>query len=112
MTDKPGYYQGRHFTTYVENVKVLKRTGADAALEQLLLVLVGATEAESRSDGLGVAPWYYEELAKLYHARKDYQSELGVLERFASQRHAPGVKPPELLERLDKVRAIVRGEQR
>ncbi len=112
MTDKPGYYHGRHFTAYVENVKALKRTVDDTALEQLLLALIDATEAESRSDGLGVAPWYYEELAKFYHVRKDYQSELGVLERFASQRHAPGAKPPELLERLEKVREILHQEQR
>lgn len=111
MTDKPGYYQGHQFTAYSENVKALKQMGDDAALEHLLLALIHATEAESRSDGLGVAPWYYEELAKLYHTHKDYARELGALERFANQRHAPGATPPRLLERLEKVRAVVRGQQ-
>ncbi len=111
MPDKPGYLNGRHFASYVVDVVALKRTGDAAAVERLLLILIDVTEAESRADGLGVAPWYYEELAKLYRARKDYHSELTVLERYARQRHAPGVKPPQLLERLEKVRGIVRHEE-
>lgn len=106
QTDKPGDYQGRHYTTYVNEVRVLRQAGKDEAVERLLLALVEATEAESRAEGGGVAPWYYEQLAVLYHKRKDYVSELGVLERFDRQRHAPGVAPAHLKERLAKTREL------
>lgn len=107
--DKPGYYQGRHYTTYVNDVTAFKRSGDTEAAERLLRALVDATEAESRAKGEGVAPWYYEELAKLYRERKDYPAEVAILERFEHQPHAPGVKPPQLLERLAKARALLAG---
>jgi hypothetical protein len=53
---RPGYYQGRHYTTYVEEVKALKRSGDNEAVEWLLLALIDATEAESRANEEGVAP--------------------------------------------------------
>lgn len=100
----PGNVNGRHFTTYVEEVRQAKREGTER--EKTLLALVEATESESRSKGWGVAPWYYEELAKLYRKRKDYASEVSILERFARQQHAPGVKPPRLLDRLERARQL------
>lgn len=106
---RPGYYRGRHYTTYVEEVKALKRSGDDQAAERLLLALVDASEAESRATGGGVAPWYYEELAKLYREREDYAAEVAILEHFEHQTHAPGVKPPQLLGRLEKARALLGG---
>jgi hypothetical protein len=105
--DAPGFYQGRHFTSYVDDVTALKRNGDSAGAEHLLLALLDATEAEDRAQGGGVAPWYYEELAKIYRERKDYASEVAVLERFARQRHAPGASPPVLLERLEKAKALL-----
>jgi hypothetical protein len=90
----------------------LKRAGDDEALEKALLDLVQMTETESRANGWGVAPAWYEELAILYRKRKDYLAEVAVLERFANQRHASGVKPPQLLERLDKARALVAESKR
>ena len=105
----PGYYRGRHYTTYIDEFKALKRSGDDESLEQLLLALVDATESESRTKASsGVAPAYYEELAILYRGRKDYAAEVAILERFKQQRHASGVKPPRLLERLEKARALLR----
>ena len=90
----------------------LKQAGDDEALEKALLDLVQMTETESRASGWGVAPAWYEELAILYRKRKDYLAEVAVLERFANQRHAPGVKPPQLLERLDKARALLAESKR
>jgi hypothetical protein len=109
---KPGYYNGRHFTTYISDVKNLKRLGELIAAEKLLLELIAAIEAENAADGGGVAPWYYEELAKIYRKQKDYAKEVAILERYASQKHAPGSKPPELLERLDKARQLMASENR
>ena len=98
--DKPGYYKGRHFTTWVDDVKELKRSGNIDQAEILLVELVKATEAEVG----GVAPWYYEELAKIYRNQKTYDKEIEILERFANQRHSPGKKTTRLLERLNKAK--------
>lgn len=105
----PGYYRGRHYITFVEEVKALKCTGDNDAVERLLLALVGAVEAESRAKGpkWGVAPWYYDELAVLYRKQKDYAAEVAILERFMRQPHAPGVKPPKLADRLENARMLL-----
>ncbi len=100
-----GLVRGRHFTEYVEEVKSLRRNGRADEAETLLLELVDATESESRATGLGVAPWYYEQLAILYSKQGEPEREIAALERFARQKHAPGVSPPRLLERLEKKRA-------
>lgn len=63
-------------------------------------------ELESASEGFGVAPWYYEQLAIIYRKQKDYLREIEILERFAKQKHAPGVTPQKLLERLEKARKL------
>lgn len=100
---RPGYYQGRHFTEYVEKVRGLKRAGELDAAARLLLNLVKATEAESRATGHGVAPWYYEHLAIVYRKQKDPVNEKRLLMRFAEQVHGRGVKPEKLLKRLQAI---------
>jgi len=102
--DKPGFYKGKHYTKYVDEVKSLMRDNRLDDAERLLLELVNATEAEARSEGFGVAPWYYERLAVLYRKKKDNESEINILERFTRQKNAPGAKPPKLLARLDKLK--------
>jgi hypothetical protein len=104
---KAGYYDGRHFTTYVRDFEIFKKSGKFTELENLLIELVKATEAESAVDGMGVAPAYYSELAILYCKQKEYFKEIFILERFAKQKHARGVMPAKLLERLDKVKKLV-----
>ena len=32
---------------------------------------------------------------------------MAIVERFAKQKHAPGVKPKKLLERLEKARTLL-----
>ena len=49
---RPGYYKGRHFTGYVDEVRSLKRAGRLEEAARLLLKLIKATEAESRATGL------------------------------------------------------------
>lgn len=101
----PGLLRGRHFTDYVEEVKNLRRDGQTDQAELLLLELIDATEAESEAKGLGVAPWYYEQLAVLYSKQGEKGREILILERFAGQKHARGGTPPRLLERLAKKKA-------
>lgn len=102
-----GMLWSRHYTTYVDDVKRLKREGDTDGAERLLLALVDVIEMESRATGQGVAPWYYDELAILYRARKDYTQEVAVLERFQRQLHARGVRPQQLAERLEKARKLL-----
>lgn len=52
----PGYFKGRHYTEYVDDVSRLKREGRQDDLESLLLMLVDATEEEDRYEKIGVAP--------------------------------------------------------
>ncbi len=80
--DKPGNYQGRHYTTYLEEIKELKRSNSTEELERLLLGLIDAVEAQSRDDGLGLAPHYTEQLAILYRKQREYMKEIKILSRY------------------------------
>lgn len=102
--DVPGFVDGRHFTEFVDEVKELRKQD-NLQTELLLLRLVDATESESEFNGQGVAPWYYEQLAIGYRQSGNTQAEIEILERFAAQEHAPGMKPAKLLERLEKLRS-------
>jgi hypothetical protein len=101
-----GTLRGAHFTSYVDEVKTLRRDGRDESAELLLLELLDVNEAEAAHEGWGVAPWYYEQLAIIYRQRKDPVAEVAVLERFAAMPHAPGASPPKLLDRLKKAREL------
>ncbi len=104
--EKPGCYKGRHYSTYAQDIEALKKNGDFQELENLLIELVKATEAESKANDTGVAPAYYNELAILYRKQKEYSKEVSILERFAKQKHAPGAKPAKLLERLKKAKEL------
>ena len=106
MADTPGVLRGRHFTSYVTHVENLKSSGYLKEAEKLLLELVSATESESKVEHCGVAPWYYEQLAKIYRKQKDTKKEIAILERFEQQKHAPGVKSLQLTERLRKLQTL------
>jgi len=103
----PGYFEGRHFTTYVSDIDRLKKNNQVSEMEELLVNAVKATEDESKFDGGGVAPHYYNELAIMYRKQKNYVKEVAILERFANQKHAPGVMPAKLLERLKKTKELL-----
>ena len=100
--DKPGFYKEKHFTEYVAEVKSLTRENRLEDAEKLLLELINANESDSK---YGVAPWYYEKLTIIYRKKKDLNAEIAILERFARQKHAAGIKPPKLLARLEKLKA-------
>lgn len=99
--------EGHHYTDWVNEVKALRRSGDDQAAEALLLRLIDVIEDEAALEGWGVAPWYYEQVAIIRAGRGDTVGEVEILERFAAQKHAPGVKPPRLLQRLAKAWATL-----
>ena len=74
----PGFHNGRHFTTYVEDVKALKRDNRLDDAEKLLLEMVTAVEAENGIAKMGLPPWYYEQLAIVYRKRKDPAKEVAL----------------------------------
>lgn len=102
--NEPGFVDGRHYTTYVEDVRTLKRGNQLDAAVALLMRLVDATETEAAANDWGVAPWYYEQLAIIYAKTKRVAAEVSILERYAAQQKAPGVGPSVLAERLAKAR--------
>ena len=71
------------------------------------LCWINETEKESRKERWGVAPAPYERLAILYRKKKDYVSEVKILERYQKQIKAPGVKPERLKERLQKAKKLL-----
>lgn len=103
--EMPGYYQGRHYTTYVEKVEELKRSDLLDEAESLLLGLVEAVEAQSKVDGFGLAPYYFEELAVIYRKRKDYSKEITILERYINNMSESNIKP-RIIERLEKAKSL------
>ena len=105
--DRSGFYRGRHYTAYVEEVKALKRAGDYAEVETLLLSLVQATENEARVNHGAVAPWYYDQLAIVYRKTKQPQKELGILERYAGC-----WRPEDGPLSADTVMAIQKAKQR
>jgi DNA polymerase-3 subunit epsilon len=102
--DKPGYIDGRHYTTYCDEVRLLKRSGQFDQAERLLIRLVDATEEEARANGRGVAPWYYHQLAMTYARLKQPKAELAILERYERQPKSPGARPAKLAARLARLR--------
>ena len=109
MTDKSGYVRGKHFTEYVDKVKRLRRDGKTAEAVALLLELIAANENEATVGDVlfPICPWYYEQLAITYRKIGSLNDEIALLERFAKQNHGKQGPDPNLLSRLEKVRAKV-----
>lgn len=104
VSRKLGYLNGRHYSEYIMEVEQLFRQKEFDKAEHLLLALIQVIELESVAMDCGVAPWYYEKLAILYRKQRRNKDEIDILERFANQKHAPGVKPAQLIERLRKLK--------
>ena len=97
--DKPGYYEGHHYTAYVLQVTALINEGRTAEAEQLLLHLIDAIEAENAVEHSGAAPWYYKTLARIYHTRHNRAEEKAIITRFNRQPYGSTclVCPPSML---------------
>lgn len=102
---KAGYIDGRHYTTYVEEMKALKRSGDLDAAEGLLLRCIDATEEEARANRWSVAPGYYWHLAIVYRKQGRLADEASILERYKRVAFRRGEFGGKFAERLEKVRA-------
>jgi hypothetical protein len=74
-----GLYKGLHYTGWVEDVKQLKREKRFTEAEILLKGLVETVKAESKASGSYPPPWYFGELASLYHKQERFAEELALL---------------------------------
>ena len=103
--DKPGHVNGRHFSSYAEKVKELKRDGNYEAAIKLLNVLISATESETAANKgtVDVAPWYYDQLAIIYRKTKNPAGEKTILQRFiATTNSYPSIRE-KYKSRLSKI---------
>lgn len=104
---KAGLVDGRHYTTYIDEIRSLKRAADYPAAEGLLLRCIAATEAESRSEGWCVAPGYYRELAIVYRKQGRLADEANILGRYKREALRDNAFGGKLAERLAKVRAML-----
>lgn len=80
----PGNLRGRHYTTYVDDVKSLKRQKKHQEAEALLLELISRVEAEALSTNFDPPPWYYEQLATIYRKERKYGDLIEILTRYCN----------------------------
>jgi hypothetical protein len=104
MEMKLGYFEGKPYYDYPSSINELLGNGNTDEAVKILYGLIDVIETEANINKSGVAPWYYEKLAIIFHKKKEYDKEIEILERFALQRHSPGVKPARLIERLNKAK--------
>lgn len=69
---RAGQLAGKHYTTYIEEVKALKKAGDIDAAAGLLLRLLDAVEREAKVSGPDwpIAPWYFVQLAAIYRKQR------------------------------------------
>jgi tetratricopeptide (TPR) repeat protein len=102
---RTGDLQGRHYTTFVEAVKALKRENKLQEAEELLLNLIEAVEEEAAKEKeWTLAPWYYEQLGVVYRKQKRYEDEVKILRRFLAH---PGGKSQSVKSRLEKAQKLL-----
>ena len=94
-----------------KNLPALKRAGRYEEAITVLLQEVEREEVEDKNRQWGVAPYFYNQLAIIYRKQKDYTKEVDILERFAKKKHAPGVMPAKLMERLKKAKYLKKKHQ-
>ena len=99
--DKPGYYQGKHYTEYIDRVKELKRQDKLVEAEKLLLALITAVEAEETVQQHSRAPWYTAQLAIIYRQQRRHSDEVALLERYDMR-----AGRPSFTERIATAKAL------
>ena len=104
-SDRPGHVRGEHYSTFAPEVCRLVKLQKLQAAETLLRELIEASEAEARLSGMGVASWYYEQLAEIYCAQGDARAAVAILTRFRRQRGTPSDLRRPLLIRPKRLTA-------
>jgi len=105
VSDRLGQVRGQHYSTFAPQVSLLLKLKKLGAAETLLRELIEASETEARLTGMGVASWYYEQLADVYCAQGDAPAAVAILTRFRRQRGTPSDLRRPLLSRLKRLTA-------
>jgi DNA-directed RNA polymerase subunit RPC12/RpoP len=100
-----GFYRGKHYTEYVDEVTELHSAGHDDEALALLDGLMTAVEEESRAKHWAAPPAYYDQAATIYRKRKNYASEIAVCQRYAKNNHASNGATFD--DRIRKARALL-----
>jgi hypothetical protein len=95
-----GNVDGKHFTTYTEQIKSAHKAGDYDEALGILLRLLPAVEAEAAARApYPVAPFYFERAAMIYRKLKLYDQELAVLMRYFKACGRSGDPPLDVLVR-------------
>lgn len=92
-------------TQLIKQIKVLKSEEQYSEAAQLLMHCIKTSE-QVTAKGFGVAPWYYEQLAEIFHIQKEYSKEVTILERYLRRDKSPGQGRAKLFKRLDEARRL------
>lgn len=95
LEQEAGSVRGRHYTEWVPTLDELRSSGDDDSALALLLECIDAAERAARVAGMEPAPGYTKRAAVIYRRRKDYTSEIQVMERWeaaAPQRYKGAMK--------------------
>lgn len=105
LANQAGEVDGRHYTTYSDEVEALARENLDGAIA-LLLRLIAAAEAQAKIDKVTAPPEYYERLAALYHTKQQYDNEIAILQRVLSTQPTYAKNSTRLLAKLDEAKKL------
>jgi hypothetical protein len=97
-------FDGKPFYAWHDEITRLRRAGEIGEAQRVLVGVVAALEAENERSGSRLSPWYYEQLAILYHGQERPADELRVLESYERRE-----KPPQSIvigRRLAKLRGV------
>lgn len=86
-----------------ERIKALSSEKKYDEAISLLLEWVEETEREDKVNRCGVAPYPYNELAKIYTNLKTPELAKGILERYFGQRMARGRQKDKMAERYEQL---------
>jgi len=89
----------------IERVRYLVTHKSYAEAEKLLVFCI--ERMEDASGSFGTAPWYYEELCRIYRVQKEYGKEVKVLEAYLKREKAPGTRRGHLYDQLKEARRLV-----
>lgn len=96
-----------NYYKYVDLIKQLIKENKDMEAEKILLKIIELNEINSFETGEGVAPYYYEELSKVYKKRKDRSRQVEILHRYLIQIKARGNLPKKIYEQYLKTKVVV-----
>lgn len=106
---RAGQLAGKHYTTYIEEVKALKKAGDIDAAAGLLLRLLDAVEREAKVSGPDwpIAPWYFVQLAAIYRKQRAYVQEAAVLLRYVLLHEGKRERPSQdVIQKLEKAQSM------